>query len=351
MFTQKQKRALARASPAARPKLRAMFASQDQRRRNRRPTGRATASRVLAQGVGAAPSVPFGGRDSYSLECWDAKLLHHLPLPRAVGPYTIIRTTRRFASSSRNIVFGPMQRLRNNELEWSTVCAIRDVTSVGFINDPDNAFQIAMPMQGLGAAVTVTPAAFSVQIMNPEALQTTEGIIYAGIMNTQAKIADRTETWDDWMDKFVEFQTPRLLSAAKLSLRGVQVNSYPLNMTEVSKFTRLAQDNDNTFTYNENGPEVSGWAPILVYNAGGQSNPTLEYLVTCEWRVRFDLDHPASASHTHHPVASDMTWDKLMRAAVSLGNGVSDIVETVANVGQMASRYAGRARPLLALGA
>jgi len=191
--------------------------------------------------------------------------------------------------------------------------------------------------------------------MCPTALQSASGIVYAGVMNTQAAIGGRSETWASYMEKFVQFQNPRLLAASKLALRGVQINSYPLNMSEVSRFTPLKKATDGTFTYTTASSEPVGWAPIVIYNPDAAN---LELLITVEYRVRFDLDHPASASHTHHPIASDAVWDRMVRNAVALGNGVMDIADVVANTGMAVGRAAAvggrlaamsRAVPALAL--
>merc|ERR1712066_1193278 len=104
-------------------------------------------------------------------------------------------------------------------------------------------------MSGLGKACTAVPSALSVQIMNPEPLNSTEGIVYAGVMTTQAAIADRTESYDHYFEKFIEFQSPRLMSAGKLALRGVQISSYPLNMASLAEFTTLAPDVDHKITW------------------------------------------------------------------------------------------------------
>jgi hypothetical protein len=215
------------------------------------------------------------------------------------------------------------------------MCLVTDVNAVDPISGPTNARSFGMPLDGLGSAATLVPSAISVQVMCPTALQTASGIVYAGVMNTQAKIGGRVESWIDYMDKFVQFQSPRLLAASKLALRGVQINSYPLNMTEVSKFTALEQTEDKQFQFDDGSREPAGWAPIMIYNPAAAD---LELLITFEYRVRFDLDHPASSSHTHHPIASDSTWDKFMRQAVSLGNGVMDIADVVANAGMLVGR-------------
>lgn len=106
--------------------------------------------------------------------------------------------------------------------------------------------------------------------------------------------------------------------------------------------------NDGKHTWNATSePEPTGWAPMFVYNTGGGGDNSLEleYLVTTEWRVRFDLSNPASAGHRHHEVADDGIWNRMAREAAAMGPGVRDIADIVANVGRMA----GEARGLLAL--
>ncbi len=306
------------------------------RPRRARAATRSNATRVLATGVGASVPKAFGGVDSVSMQCWDAKHKAHLALPRAVGPYTTIRATRRITLNTISNVIGSFQSETAPE-EWSAAVLISDVSSSANIGAPANAQLRTIPLDGLGGAATVNPSAISVQVMCPTALQTASGIIYAGVMDTQAAIGGRAETWTSYMDKFVQFQNPRLLAASKLALRGVQINSYPLNMTEVSRFTPLRRNADGTFTYTDGLLEPAGWAPIIIYNP---SQADLELLITVEYRVRFDLDHPASASHTHHPVAPDAVWDRMMRRAVALGNGVVDIADVVANAGMAVGRAA-----------
>ncbi len=197
-----------------------------------------------------------------------------------------------------------------------------------------NTTSFRTPLDFLAAGssgATCVPSAFTVQIMNPEALQTTSGMVYAGVMHTQAKIGSRTETWEQYMERFVEYQAPRMLAAGKLALRGVRINSYPLSMSQVSEFTSLMDISDSAaHTMDGNFPEPTGWAPILVNNPGGIQ---LEYLVTTEWRVRFDLLNPASAGHVQHPLHGDNVWHSLMVNAAAAGNGVKDIADVVANAG------------------
>lgn len=303
---------------------------------------RESATAALTQGTGALPRKPFGSTTQRvpSTAVWDAKLPHHLSLPRPVGPYTVVRTTKRFSTSSKAVLLGtfkfPTGAETGNRIagEWSNICAVYPNTAADAakpINDP-TAYTPGVPspltFNGAGtSAATCVPSAFTVQIMNPNALQTTHGMLYAGVMHTQADLGGRTESWNDYFDRFVNFQSPRMLAAAKLALRGVQINSYPLNMTPVSEFTTLASREIAThIPMNGNNEVPCGWAPILVSNP---QEVEIEFLVTTEWRVRFDLMNPASAGHVHHPIHHDGMWDSLMKNASNAGNNVKDIADVV----------------------
>lgn len=307
-----------------------------------RSASRSHATHILASGVGSLPRRAFGCSLGYSLSCWDAKHPHHLPLPRAVGPYSVIRATKRIQITTIANIIGTFQRTNasfNNKGCWSEMIMVTDKTATNPISGgtTPNCQGFSMELGGLGDAATLVPSALTVQIMCPTNLQSSNGIVYAGVMNTQAQAGGRTETWDSYMNKFVQFQTPRLMAATKLALRGVEISSYPLNMAEVSKFSSLDRTPDGDFEWDGGAFEPFGWAPIVIYNPEAAK---LELLITVEYRVRFDLDHPASASHRHHPMASDSMWDQLTRKAVALGHGVRDIADVVANTGAAIGRAA-----------
>jgi hypothetical protein len=311
----------------------------------RRQNGQRTrADKILAQGVLALPSRPFGaGRMSVDLRVWDAKLPHHLPLPRAVGPYTTIRVTERLTINEEVSVLGTFKFAEIHPSfagEWSSIFCVRNApgTAAGPIYSlgvTTASYSSASTLQNIGAAATLVPSAFSVQIMCPEPISSANGVIYAGNLSTSLAIAGDSRDWNVLASNFISNMNPRLLSAGKLALRGVQINSYPLNMAACSEFTPLVYTADFTGTYESEFAQPTGWSPIMIYNPDAAK---LELLVTTEWRVRFDPFNPASASHQYHPVASDQTWGKLMHQAASLGNGVKDVVEAVANAGQMAKR-------------
>jgi len=304
--------------------------------RKRQPGLRSRGAAVLGQGVGAAPIVPFGSNGQVAAynKWWDATTPAHLPLPRSVGPYCVVRNTRLIRTSSTTMIFGTFQSFDGAREVWTNVCAIGAVTGSDPINGASNTYRWATGLAGLSAGTSMiqgVPSALTVQVLNGNALQTTAGIITAGVMKTQANIRGRTESWNAFNSRFISYMSPRLLSAGKLALRGVKVSSYPLSMSHVSEFLTLEADSDAAFTYIDTHRLVPvGWAPIVVTN---ENITTLDYLVTTEWRVRFDLGNPASSSHQHHRVTSDSFWDRCTRSAAAAGHGVMDIVETIANSG------------------
>lgn len=291
------------------------------------------------------------GQGGLSLNCWDAKLPAHLPLPRAVGPYLTIRTTKRFSTSHPLVCVGTFKSTSAPALSygqadnWSSLCAFS-------VADADMGFTPAaagpaimgyhMDVGGFGEAAQAVPSALTVQIMNPNSLQETCGMIYGSVMTTQIKPRATTQTFQVMADGMVQYMNPRLMAAAKLALKGVQASSYPLNMAEIADFQHVDAGVDGNF--NVNGTEGLGWAPIVIYNpdCGNHPGPSLEYLVTTEWRVRFDITNPAAAGHVNHPVSSDKTWGTLMTKAAKLGNGVIDIADAIANSGllRLATRFA-----------
>lgn len=305
-----------------------------------KPPSKADAPVFLAQGVGTLPKKAFGGdKASTTLAVWDAKMPAHLPLPRAVGPYLPVRATRLLTTGAVANIFGSFKRPFSHGADgagdWTDICGVSSVDHASAINANGNATFHAMPLDAISfgtSGLTLVPSAITVQIMNGQPLQDTTGIVYAGVMNTQAKIAGRTESWDAYMGRFVEFQAPRVMAAGKLALRGVQISSYPLSMSQCSEFTSLEQVGNETTTYVNPKPESTGWAPIMVLNPNAIP---LSYLITVEYRVRFDLGNAASAAHKHHHIASDAAWDGLMRKAASLGHGVLDIADVISRAGSM----------------
>ena len=210
---------------------------------------------------------------------------------------------------------------------------ISSTTSTGFHYAP---FPGGGPVSAPNSTTfTCCPAAISVQIMGPESLSTAAGQMAAAIVPARLDLTSDTRTWDEVQTLITSYFRPRLLSAGKLTLRGVQMDSHPLSMSDVSSFEPMIHStpNPNTTvpgTWNENQPFPCGWAPMAFVNPTGAP---LQLLIAVEWRVRFDIGNPAVASHTHHGVSTDAGWDQQIRRASEALPGVIDIVERVANTG------------------
>lgn len=310
-----------------------------------RPVSRSYATPVLAQGVGATTTRAFGNRSPMSetvgkgLQCWDARLPAHLPLPRAVGPYLTVRTTKRFSSDSTVIIFGcfTSDLVTGPRKNWTNIAAVESNDSTLAINANGNSFFHCYETAGFGKNSTLTPSAITVQVMNPDAIGKTTGICYGGRSDTQLPFGGSTLTWNALGENFLQFQRPRLMSAGKLALRGVQASSYPMNMSMLADFTPLSTYGDGNITWTNTVNPV-GFAPIVWFapTISTEDKPKYEFLVTCEWRCRFDITEAASAAHVHHPVASDSLWNHLMKLDISKGPSMEDISDVVANIGKLA---------------
>lgn len=230
--------------------------------------------------------------------------------------------------------------------QWLAMCGMGEAIA-GPIQATGATF--AYPMVGMDSfeyAATVAPAAVTIQIMNPEALQTTHGIAYIGRSSAQYELGGSLRNWSTLGNEFVQFMAPRLCSAGKLALRGVKVSSYPLDMNELSDFRGVRPYADafgvgggtKTFNWTSQKIRPAGFAPLVINNPDGIG---LQVLVTIEWRVRFDPGNVAAGTHRQYPVATDATWSKVTSAMSSAGHGVVDIAERTAEVGEAAAAAAG----------
>lgn len=302
---------------------------------------RGQAQNALVPGCAQTPLVNFGGTGGkltkrFLRAAMTAYMPQHLPLPRAVGPYQVIRTSRRMTANGIFTIFGTFMDPEVGgstgapEPAWTNVCAIADVAVGTAVNAANNATKTVYDMSALSGAVTIAPSALTIQVMNPTALQTAAGMNYMGRSTAQYQLGADTRTWQEIADGFVAFMSPRLVAAAKLCLRGVTVNSSPLNMSALADFRPLSHATNGAFTWDASAATPQGLAPIILYNPSGT---VLEVLVTTEWRVRFDPTNPAASSHTYHSPAPQSAWDSLCASASSEGHGVVDIVEGVADLG------------------
>jgi hypothetical protein len=315
---------------------------------------RSTADQVQAQGTGKAVAKAFGGGvakhfiSKLPSGCWDAFNSCHAALPRAVGAYTVVRTTKLINTSSRLALVCTFARETGNTSEgrklWSNVCALTEEGS-GVIGTANSTSFHGMepPIEAAtneyAGGGTLCPAAISVQVLGTSALATAHGQLAAAVCPVRLDIKGTSRTWDDIENTFLSYMRPRLMSAGKIVLRGVQMDSHPLSMNDVSDFRKLfLMPGSTAATGTAPGPwsvangnlDPEGWSPMVIYNP---ENTPLSLLVTIEWRVRFDISNPAVSSHSHHGVTSDVAWEKHIAAANRQLPGVIDIVEKVASTG------------------
>jgi hypothetical protein len=336
-----------------------------------RPLSDATLTVGIKQGAGATVPVAFGapptagrqkgppgqarkrqnrrkmrqGRNpGLNLAVWDAFAEPHLALPRAVAPYTVIRTTAVWgadaemtADQRRFVLLGPMMDVSRDGGQWMNGFAIGPKVAM---SDPMNTangaslYTFASMNSESWKAASITPAAFTIQVLNPDALQETNGMLYMGRCKQKLNLGERdlTKSFKSLADELVAYSNPRMCSAGKLALRGVQCDGVPNNMSEIAKFTSINQRVDSQYNISPtNVWHHEGFNPIFIYNPNAVK---IQILVCCEWRVRFDPSNPAYASCRMRKPTSDASWASHLERAVSMGSGVVDIVENVARLGR-----------------
>lgn len=342
MLTAKQRRHLASLPKGRRATQRAAYMAQNG---SRGPTSNlaqrdASMLRGIKQGVGKSVPRPFGNTYGGSHhECFDAFHTCHLALPRAVGPYSVVRTTQVIKSNDPLFFFGPHFARANGQ--WTNICAIasNDENATVGSAGKGHIYVFDQLRSATWTGAQVAPAAFSIQLMNPNAIQATSGIVYAGRVRTSFKENQSLGTTGKAVaQNVISYNNPRLAAAAKLAFRGIHVNNVPFNMSELANFTPIeAVAEQGTATIDANTAMPYGFAPSFVYNP---NNIDLQFLVCCEWRVRFDPSNPAQATHVYHPPASESVWHSMQSAMESMGHGAQDIAEVVANVGHTAYNIA-----------
>jgi len=327
-LTLKQRKAIRRAPKRAKAAMARRFGMQRGGK-----SSDAAALRGIKQGVGRAVARPFGGSYSggYHPCHHDAFHMAHLPLPRPTGPYSVVRTTEQVTTSYDFNIFGPM--FDRSAGVWSSSLGVGAVESSRKPADSGNTYvwHFKQLAESTWNGAQVVPSAFSIQIMNPQAIQTTSGILYLGRIRTSVKLTENLQTvYRDLASSIISYNNPRLCSAAKMAFRGVQVDLVPFNMSELSNFTKLETSSDSTVTIDGNSSDFIGFAPMFIWNP---SKIPIQLLICCEWRTRFDPSNPAQATHVQHPHAPESLWAQAMHGAEAIGNGVVDIAERVANTG------------------
>jgi len=285
----------------------------------------------ITQNVAVTVNNAFGDNAKPQTICrgLDAFDSTHVPLPRAVGDYTVIRTTEIVSGTNAMNLLGPIKVANAGTIggdEWSSICALRSVAAGTAINAANNTTRAVFSALASNSwsNCRMTPSAFTIKIMNPEALQTTTGIVYVGRARQMLNPGGDTRTWDTLANELVSYSSPELCAAGRLALRAVKTDAVPYDMQALADFRGLSAPSAGNFTWADDGTSYDGFAPIFVYNPDGID---LQILVCCEWRVRFDPTNPAYASHTYHQHSTEGYWDKLQSYASAMGAGVRDVAQ------------------------
>lgn len=343
--TARELRAAAAALRAAKRNMGRRRARPARPRRQRVSNQRYT--RPLRQGVAAVTGKGFGSTRGRGHRVWfDANHPAHLSLPRAIGPYTVIRTTQAVTVTELTSLWGPFHDLAisggvGEEKTWSNVCGVGGIDNNLSVISPGNTnfyqFDTMRNLSWNGARMT--PAAFTIQVMNPSTVNNAAGIARIGRVRLVPDFQADNRLWRVIADELTAYNFPRLCSGGKLALRGVKVDAVPYDMSDLADFTTrtlpAAVQNpfQATWDFNEH-LSFHGFAPIMILmDQAMQTAGGLDLLVTCEWRVRFDPSNPAQGSHTYHPVTTDSLWGRCQRAMEAAGHGCVDIAETVAEYG------------------
>jgi len=307
-------------------------------------------ARLLYQGVAATARKNFGTKSAAPnktgflrnkitqlITALDAKIPRTLGLPRAVGPYTVIRTNTVVSPGAGEnfLLFSPL--LFNSGVSDSTWRDAQWLSAVGLaqkgaggdaVGNPNGIRTLTNPIGVLGEATDLVPASLTVQVVNSKPLEQASGTYFMGRVNQMFDYGgSTTTTWDDLRYRFISYFSPRMLAGGKLALRGVQCSAYPLDMTEYSSFREA---NSAVLTTWNDRLSTASLSPIIFVSNQDMVADSVQFLVTIEWRVRFDPLNPAVASHQHHDTLADEAWNGLVKVASGMGHGVEEIAEGVA---------------------
>jgi len=305
-------------------------------------SGRTAATIVLAQGAVAPPRKNFGTRSagkksnpSTLARCLDARVPRTLGLPRAVAPYTVIRTTKMHRSTSSVLLFGTFMNEQTAGTHWRNWCGIEAVDSSLAIDAADNTKAITMEMSSIGYGACLVPSAITVQVMCPKPLQIAGGLFAMCRVNQNMDVGGSARTYDNLRDTIISYFSPRMLTGGKLALRGVKCSAAPMDMGEYSDFCPLEASTDHTFTWYSATGRPAALTPIAFVRDAESADEPMSFMITVEWRVRFDPQNPAAASHTHHDTLSDEAWNQVQKTMAMAGHGVEELAQDATEAGAM----------------
>lgn len=267
----------------------------------------------------------------------------HLPLPRQVAPYSVVRSIENFTLSTSGTTqiwcFIPLMQsgstaAANAKDRATSYCGWRklDTTQSPSTNGID-----WLNMTGIGSHASgaeLVPCALTVRVTCPTAVQTASGQFWLGRWNVAAEPRNYT-TYDDMRNGFMAFGHPRPLTAAKLAFEGVEVSAVPRDQTDYSQFLPFNPANvaaitsSGTYTNVDSRYCWPGMTPIFLLSDATPVGTTLNIQVAVECRWRFEMDNVAASTHVEHPAISLDKSNKLI--AAQKGNGVGKISQAPAN--------------------
>lgn len=284
-------------------------------------------SRIAKQNNASARNGP-NGKPNHLCKCLHGGMPEHLPLPRVVGPYHVIRATRIFNSSQAVHLFGFWMNsgMQNSPEEFTEVCSIAsgNVNSAMNAGGNTNRYGISTGLAGMHVA----PAAITVRISNPNALQTTSGMVNVGQTTAITDIRDYTVTWATYVNSLIAQSHPAAFGAAQLAIKSVDVTAVPVEIDDLCSFKQMNTISDGVVTLASanNAETLAGFAPVYVYNPSGIN---LSYEVMCEYRVRPGSGSPFHSSMKLHKPSSDKHWYDAIVDVIKGGIAVTEAVAPV----------------------
>lgn len=272
-----------------------------------------------------------------------------LGLIQPTAPYTIITMTKVISSDARVIVFGTFAIETSLGTNWVPIASICDVSHSSAINATGNTHLYKFTnFDGLARASEYVPAAISVKVTNPNALQLTSGTVQLTRVQGNTSYGGSTLPWDQAAEALLANCKPLIVSASELAMKPLYGHGLPNDFTEVARFDQMALSTDTTFnlpfTWSTQSLHPAAFTPLLVYNqvtSSGSTTPSsLTYEVTIKWRVRVAPDNPFSSTHTYQPVSSPSLWQSVVARHSAITSGFEESALGAAGILALRARRA-----------
>jgi hypothetical protein len=248
----------------------------------------------------------------------------------------VIRTTKLHRSTAPVLLFGTFTNEQGAGRHWRNWCGIEANDITLGVDEANNSRAITMAMSSIGYGACVVPAAITVQVMCPKPLQEAGGLYAMCRVNQNMDIGGSSRTYANLRDTIVSYFSPRMLTGGKLALRGVKCSGAPMDMGEYCDFAPLeASTSDYNFGWLTATGKFSALTPIAFVRDADSAAEPISFLITIEWRVRFDPQNPAAASHMHHDTLSDEAWNQVSRTMAMAGHGVEELAQDATEAGAM----------------